>query len=208
MIDYTNYLNVDHLPITRYLKDNYQAIATECDNMLANMELAPKPKSVSMGQHGRNRAQVGKPMIEGDVFSAYLLLRPELLDDNEREIVYQPGREKSRGWRRLQNPTLMRFMLPYRDCLGNVGFNQLHPGARINPHYGVSTDYFRMHLCIHGVPGATFFLKDRAPYTWKDGEVMAFADGDMLHWVEHNGDRVRTILSIDVLKSELTRYPL
>jgi hypothetical protein len=36
MIDYTNYLNVDHLPITRYLKDNYQAIATEYSGILIN----------------------------------------------------------------------------------------------------------------------------------------------------------------------------
>jgi hypothetical protein len=207
MIDYTDYLNVEHLPLTQYLKSNFTAIQRECDALLAAIDIAPKPKADSMGQHGKNREQVGKPMIEGDVYSCYLLLRPELLDDNEKEIVYAPERWKSRGWRRLQSPTLMAWML--RDdvlpTLGNVGFNRIYPGARINPHYGVSTDYFRMHLCIHGDPGAKFYLKGRDPYTWSDGNVMAFADGDMLHWVEHNGTGPRTILSIDVLKSELTK---
>lgn len=207
MIDYTNYLDVSQLPLAQYLMRNYVQIAGECDAMLTKMDMADKPKADSMGQYGKNRSQVGRPMIEGGVFSAYLLLRPELLDDNEKEIVYAPERWKSRGWRRTQNPTLMAWML--RDdvlpTLGNVGFNRLLPGARINPHFGVSTNYFRMHLCIHGDDQATFFLKDREPYTWRDGEVMAFADGDMLHWVEHNGTKPRTILSIDVLKTELTK---
>lgn len=207
-IDYTDYLYHDHLPITKFLKANYTAIAQEFDVMFPKITgMAPKPKAISMGQNGRNREQLGKPIIEGEVYSTYLLLRPELLDDNEREIVYQPGRDKARGWRRLQSPTLMSFLLPYRAKLGNVGFNRLHPGARINPHYGVSTDYFRLHLGIHAVPGAVFHLKDRPDYEWTDGGTMAFADGDMLHWVTHDGAAVRTILSIDIHKSELTRYP-
>lgn len=207
MIDYTTYLDVEHLPLTKYLKENFQAIQKECNALLDAIDIAPKPKADSMGQYGKNRDQTGKPMIEGRVYSCYLLLRPELLDDNEKEIVYAPERWKSRGWRRLQSPTLMKWMLreDVLPKLGNVGFNRIYPGARINPHFGVSTDYFRMHLCITGDPGATFYLKDRPPYTWSDGNVMAFADGDVLHWVEHNGVGPRTILSIDVLKTELTK---
>lgn len=208
-IDYTDYLSVKHLPLTKFLEANYATIATEFDNMLTIMGgmLSDKPKAVSMGQHGRNRSQTGRPMIEGDVQSSYLLLRPELLDDNEKEIVYSQGRARSRDWRRRQNPTLMGFLIPMLDVLGNVGFNRIAPGARINPHFGVSTNYFRMHLGIHTDPGATFHLKDRPSYTWVDGGTMAFADGDVLHWVTHTGNSVRTILSIDILKTELTRWP-
>ena len=203
MIDYSTFLNVDNLQLAKELRANFNQIKIEAHAFLGSFELANKPKAYSSGQFGRNPEAVNKPMIEGDVKSAYLWVRKELLDDGELEIVSLPEVAKSRAWRRTQNPTLMNLMYPKLHVLGNVGFNKLGPGARINPHFGMSTDYFRLHLGIITDPKAFFFLEGHAPYSWKTGELMAFADGDVKHWVAHEGTSDRVILSIDILKSEI-----
>lgn len=191
------------LPFAKMLRANYITIAEEADNLFEICTVNQKPKSVSMGQYGRNNTQVNQPMIEGDVRSLYLLLKPELLDDNEKEIVYAPELANARAWRRRHCPLFMNLIMPYFPVLGNVGFNRLYPGATINPHYGVSTDYFRMHLGLHTDPKATFYMEGEEPYVWQKGQTMAFTDGDILHWVEHRGTEPRTILSVDLLKKVL-----
>lgn len=200
------YIDVSKLRITRALQGNYPAIRAEYETLFSAMDPHLKPNGPMSGQYGKYTESTGIPMYQGTNLSAHLYVHPELLDDREKEICYAPGIEEKRLWRQKHCPILKSILEPYnqRGELGNVGFNKILPGTRINPHFGVSSDFFRLHLGIVTDPGATFYIKDAPPYTWTDGGVMAFYDGDVLHWVEHNGTSPRTILAIDLRISVLT----
>jgi hypothetical protein len=198
-----SYLNVEHLDVVQQLKKNFLAIRYECDRLFTMMDAHPKPNGPMMGQNGKYRQSVGVPMYEGENFSIHLKVHPELLDDREKEICFAPGIEEKRRWRQKECPKLWSILSPIDALTGNIGFNKIFPGTRINEHYGVSTTFFRLHLGIVTDPGAKFFIKDAPSYTWQDGEVMAFADGEVLHWVEHTGVNPRTILAIDLKKTML-----
>mgnify|MGYP001769717124 CR=1 FL=1 len=196
----SGYIDVSNLKITKDLQDNWRPIRVEVIRLFGLIGDVLKPNGPMMGQNGRYVESMGVDMYSGENYSTHLWVHPEMLDDREKEICFAPGVPEKRVWRQQQCPTLTKILKPYavRGLLGNVGINKLMPGSKINPHYGVSSAFFRMHLGLETDPGATFYIKDEPSYTWKDGEVMAFRDGDVLHWVEHNGTKRRIIIAIDL----------
>lgn len=205
MTVYYPYIPVEHLEVVPLLKANWRQIRDESDAMFKDTDVDPKPNWTLDPNRNRKALPGAENMYYGKNFSAHLRVEPELLVERERIICASPGAEDRRKFRQTINPTLMGILKPWLDRgeVGNIGFNRIWPGAKISPHYGVSTRFFRLHLGLHCDPGATFFIEGDNPYVWQEGQVMAFADGHWLHWVEHNGKQQRTILAIDFLKSIL-----
>lgn len=200
------YIEVEQLEIVKQLKSNWVEIKREMNIMFSRPGTSPLPKPNWTLEPGRNKRAIvdgNETMYVGKNFTAHLRVVKELLVPSEWEITQSEGAEERRERRRKSCPVLMSLLSPMIDDVGNIGFNKLYPEAKIAPHYGVSTDYFRVHLGIETDPGCKFYIEGGNDYVWKDGEVMAFADGHWLHWVEHRGQKPRTILAVDFKKSIL-----
>jgi aspartyl/asparaginyl beta-hydroxylase (cupin superfamily) len=197
------YFNTENLELAQTLRKHWMAIRDEAEALFAEEGEVPKVNARMEGQDGRYMESVGVPKYTGTNASIHLQVVPDLLDPPEARIALSPAGVAGRLRRQKKCPMTMGILAPYGEHVGNIGFNRLHPGARINPHYGVITSnrFVRIHLGLRTDPGATFFAKDHASYTWKDGETMAFDDATVLHWVEHHGQSSRLILCLDVAKA-------
>lgn len=80
--------------------------------------------------------------------------------------------------------------------LCNSFISRLMPGTIINPHYGWSKKYMRMHLGIVTDPECKITVGTQTQ-AWEDGKILAFNDGDV-HKVSHNGTKERVIFSVDI----------
>lgn len=199
----TVYYDTAHIPLAITLRANWLAIRDEVDALFNAEGAVPKVNAVMMGQDGRYLESVGRMKYTGMNASLHLQVVPDLLDPPEAKIALTPAGEAGRAKRRAACPIIMGLLTPYKEHIGNIGFNRLFPGGVINPHYGVITadKYVRLHLGLHTDPGAKFYAQDHEPYTWQDGETMAFDDAKSLHWVKHEGNQPRTILCLDVAKA-------
>lgn len=200
---YSPYIPVMQLAPVQAMVAAFDAIRHEADEMFVKSQIDLKPNWELAPNRNRAPTEPGQTMYVGKNFTAHLRVVNELLVPKEQELCAQPGAEERRERRRKMNPTLMSILDPIIDQVGNIGFNRLYPGAKIAPHYGVSTNYFRVHMALYADPGCTFYVEGGVPYVWKEREIMAFADGHWLHWVEHNGVNQRTILAVDFHKDML-----
>lgn len=198
------YYDVRDTAIGRALFEGYMHIRAESDHLFDTEGAVPKINAVMADQYGRNDESVGKRKYEGQNASIHIKVVPELLDEAEA-IALTEAAEARRERRRQMCPRTMDILRPYWDSLGNIGFNRLYPGAHITPHYGTkgAAQYLRVHLGIHTDPGAQFFARGAEPYTWQDGQLMAFDDAQAFHWVDHKGTVPRTILCMDVRREAL-----
>ena len=158
MTVYYPYLPCEQLEVTQLIKQNWRQIRTESDAMFDYTSVDAKPNWVLDPNRNRKALPGAENMYYGKNISAHLRIEPELLVQRELDLCAQPGAEERRAHRRSINPTLMNILKPWLDRgeVGNIGFNRMWPGAKISPHYGVSTRFFRLHIGLHVDPKATF----------------------------------------------------
>ena len=99
-----------------------------------------------------------------------------------------------------QCPTIDYCIKEYEDkgILRNAFISKLEPGSVIHPHKGRLNDYMRIHLGIQEDLMCKITVDDETR-TWKEGEILAFKDGEpFFHSVKHEGSSTRIILSVDV----------
>ena len=72
----------------------------------------------------------------------------------------------------------------------------LKPGSILNPHFGWTQKFLRVHLGIQCDTECKITVGKRTQ-TWQEGKILAFCDGDT-HSVKHLGTIPRIITSIDV----------
>ena len=202
---YEPYIPCEHMPVVQAIKANWRRIRGECDSMFHRTSLDLKPNWELEKNRNRLPTEDNETMYRGENYSAHIRIVEELLVPKEIEVTSTANSIHWRNVKAEMNPTIMGILQPHIDAgnVGNIGFNRLMPGARIAPHYGVSTKYFRVHLGLHVDSLAQFFIEGGPPYTWEEGKIMAFADGHWLHWVEHNGTKQRTIMAVDFKKEML-----
>ena len=80
--------------------------------------------------------------------------------------------------------------------LTNSFISRLIPGTIINPHYGWSTKYMRIHLGIECDPDCKITVGDQT-MAWEEGKILAFNDSDV-HSVVHKGIKERVVFSFDI----------
>jgi aspartate beta-hydroxylase len=94
--------------------------------------------------------------------------------------------------------------LPLSTNFGFVMFSGAEPGTHIAPHYGSSNLRLRHHLGIEiPEPEAARIRVGTEWRQWKQGRAMAF-DDSFEHEVEHEGKKLRIVLSVDVWHPSLT----
>ena len=75
-------------------------------------------------------------------------------------------------------------------------FLRLEPGVQLRPHCGEGNFRWVMHLGLD-VPSGVAITVGGKTVAWEEGKVIVF-DDSYLHSVEHNGDRDRVVLAMQV----------
>lgn len=91
-------------------------------------------------------------------------------------------------------------MLRSLPGLVNAGFSRLMPQTRIHPHTGYSDTVWRLHLGLDIPPDCGLRVNGDVQ-SWQPGQCLAF-DDTLRHDAWNYGPSPRTILLVDVLKSE------
>jgi len=196
------YIDVSDFALVHSLKENYELIRQDF-YQLSQQFLHVKPNNLMTARQGLSN---GKILYQGGFQLVFTRIADESCSKPELDAIY--GSTEASRKRALENfkikqkltPNLERCLEPYLEFVGTVGFNVIHPGAKLNKHYGMCNDYIRIHMGIDCDPGAVFFIEDLPPRTWEPGKVFAFSDGDAFHGTEHNGQNTRSILLLDVHK--------
>lgn len=203
---YPVYIDIKNHPLTLELIANFKAIQIEFDsNREGNAFKKPNFKFSLKDQR-----EVINSFYDGDMTNVTLKIKDELLSDDEKIIAFGKNDELKEmrlnrfQQRRKQFPVLDSILQKYEESIGSIVFNIMTPNARLNPHFGVSEKYIRVHLGIHCNEKATFICADLPPRAWKDGHVWAFSDYETLHYSVNDSNEERVILVIDLLKTALT----
>lgn len=93
-----------------------------------------------------------------------------------------------------------------KGVLANSFISRLIPGTVINPHYGWTKKYMRVHFGIVCDPECKITVNGQTA-TWEEGKILAFNDGDT-HSVVHNGTKERVVFSVDIVLDYLKHYML
>lgn len=117
-------------------------------------------------------------------------------DTKIRNIKYTGG-----NW--LKSPWA-EFVDKFDDQLEQMFFNIAYPGAEITPHLGISSSYFRVHVCIQNNSGFVFDIAGEKK-RWEEGvdANFAFDDGNLRHGVTYEDrgqNNPRIVAIIDVKK--------
>ena len=147
-------------------------------------------------------------LYKGKILSSALKLSTIALDDDERRIMqWMPGEKYRYTWSRV-TPNLsgpwVEFVKKYDNQLEQMFFNIAFPGATITPHKGITSSYFRVHICLQENQGFIFDIEgERKP--WFEGVQNAFAfdDANLRHGVEYNStveNKPRIVAILDVKK--------
>jgi hypothetical protein len=83
-------------------------------------------------------------------------------------------------------------------------WNTLPGKGQIRPHYGVNgriwgktPDHARIQFCWEPGENCTFFLEDEC-IEYTEDLCFGFHDGMDLHWVKNDGDKLRSVLILDL----------
>ena len=100
-------------------------------------------------------------------------------------------------------PTIVKCIseLEEQGKLANSFISRLLPGTIINPHYGWSNKWLRVHLGLVCDPDCKITIGNhiKETRTWEEGKLLAFYDGGQWpHGVKHEGTKERIILSVDI----------
>lgn len=196
------YIDISDFPLTQSLSENYEQIKMEFKDL--EKFLATKTNNV-MGP--LQKESKGKSFYEGQIKSVFTRIANEACSPPEIKAIYGPTEEtriatmEKFKLKQSLSPTLEKCLEPYIDYVGCVGFNIIYPGGKLNMHYGMCSDYIRMHMGIDCDPNAVFHLEKFPPRAWEPGKLFAFDDGPAFHGTEHNGTNPRCILLVDIRKT-------
>ena len=101
---------------------------------------------------------------------------------------------------RSKCPTLVDCIkeMEFGGHLANSFISRLLPGTVINPHFGWSNNWLRLHLGIVCDPECKITVGNESR-TWEEGKLLAFYDGgNYPHSVRHDGTKERIIVSVDL----------
>lgn len=196
------YVDVSDHPLVHSIIENYNLIREDFYNLTKRF-LHTKPNNTMTE---RQKTSNGKILYQGKFQLVFTRIVDATCSKPELDAIYGPTEQSRR--QALENfkikqsltPILEKCIEPYLDVVGSVGFNVIHPGAKLNMHYGMCNDYIRVHMGIDCDPGAIFFVEDLPPRSWEPGKVFAFSDGDAFHGTEHHGESPRSILLLDIHK--------
>lgn len=87
-------------------------------------------------------------------------------------------------------------------------WNTLPGKGQIRPHYGVNgkiwgkePDHARLQFCWEPGENCRFYLEDEY-IEYRENLCFGFRDGMDLHWVKNEGDKLRTVLLIDLWEDQ------
>lgn len=188
-------------PIMDYIAENYDLLKNDFFENIAKSELYKnKP--------GYRFVDGVTDLYKGKILSSALKLSTIALDDDERRIIRWDPEEKYRyTWTRV-TPNIsgpwVDFVKKYDDQLEQMFFNIAFPGATITPHRGITSSYFRVHVCLQENQGFIFNIEGERKH-WFEGVQNAFAfdDANLLHGVEYESNaenKPRIVAILDVKK--------
>jgi hypothetical protein len=92
-------------------------------------------------------------------------------------------------------------------------WNVLPGKGQIRPHYGVNgkawgriPDHARLQFCWEPGENCTFFLENEC-IEYVEDLCFGFHDGMDLHWVKNNGDKIRSVLILDLWENQCEPIP-
>jgi len=151
-------------------------------------------------------------LYRGKIISAGLKLSYIAVDHYEREILdWTPGERYRHSYDKFTPKVTgpwVDFVKKFDHMIEQLHFNMAYPGATITPHKGISTKYFRVHICLQENQGFYFDIEGEKKY-WYEGVENAFAfdDANVKHAVyyeEKNNPKPRVIVLLDIKKEFYT----
>jgi aspartyl/asparaginyl beta-hydroxylase (cupin superfamily) len=109
---------------------------------------------------------------------------------------------------RSKCPTYVKCIseLEQEGNLANSFISRLIPGSVINPHYGWTKNWMRVHLGIICDPKCMITVGEETK-VWEEGKFLAFYDGgDYPHSVVYKGTKERIVVSMDISCSYIEHY--
>jgi hypothetical protein len=189
-------------PIADYINEHYNELKADFfDNISKSQLVASKP--------GYKFLDGVTDLYKGKILSAALKLSTIALDDDERRIMNWGLDEKYRYTYKRVNPELrgpcVEFVEKFDDMLEQCFFNIAFPGASITPHLGITSTYFRTHICLQENQGFVFDIEGEKKH-WHEGpqNLFTFDDANVRHGVsyEDKGEiKPRILLILDIKKS-------
>lgn len=203
------YIYFNSNPLSNFLIKNYSHIKAEFYGLLKgefnyvpDQPVADKPNAEVEGYSGTHS------LYKGLFNSVPLYIRREIIDEYEA-VGWQEDVKEKVYERRIQNLGYLKYFInEFKPVIGGVTFNISFPGSNLSHHFGVNSDYLRLHMCIKEDPGC-FFDIENWKHCWKEGELFGFDDAWVLHGTRHftslaKGTRI--IMLIDVKKNYLRPY--
>lgn len=155
----------------------------------------------------------GLQVYSGKV-NTYMLKLDETLLDAREKVLFSHDREANfeRQHQRRELCPLHKNFLTNNPSVRQMFYNILHPGAKINPHYGVNglavnkvPDHFRIHITVEPGDDSYFYIDNLNPLKYRENLCFGFKDGLVNHWAENRGTQIRNVLILDVDKSILPK---
>lgn len=205
-------------PIIEYLRNNWSIMRDDFFSNVASSQIVGTKPWYVFGDGVTS-------LYRGKILSAALKLSKISLDADEKKFIGWAEEDQYRwNYRRadikIDPETKMRtikytggnwfnspwaeFVDKFDDQLEQMFFNIAYPGAEITPHLGISSSYFRVHICIQNNSGFIFDIAGEKK-RWAEGvdENFAFDDGNLRHGVtyEERGEtQPRIVAILDVKK--------
>lgn len=164
-------------------------------------------------------------LYQGKIQSAAMKLANKAIDDDERKFIgWNPSDEHRYNYRAatvtIDGAGIRHYNYrgdnwiksPWADLvdkfdnqLEQMFFNIAYPGAKITPHKGIATSYFRVHICLQNNTGFVFDIEGERK-RWSEGVdgSFAFDDGNLRHGVDYEDrgeTQPRIVAILDIKKS-------
>ena len=200
------FINVDSLQLVKEISQSLSTVRTEFDLIRKESIGIVKPNV---------KTNFGQSLTYGNLFTYSLKLDRNLLDAAEQKIFDQ-NLEKSKSviLRRREQCKFLTEMISKYPEIRQCYFNESYPKSKIRKHYGVNgitknsePDHFRIQMTIEPGNNCFFFIEDKneiKKLEYAEGLNFGFRDGMDLHWIENNGNKIRTVLIIDIYRNNQT----
>jgi len=184
---------LEKVPVCFQILRDYPVIKQEILNLVSDIELPDYPQYQAFGKSIYENTWKAIPLS---------IFRGEHI-----ELAGKPYMEYVKDSRK-RLPILDSIISPLEeaDIMRNAFISKLCPGSIINPHYGWSQEFMRIHMGIVTDPECRITVGNITE-TWEEGKLLAFKDGGpYMHSVKHNGTKDRIVLSIDITLKYLRDY--
>lgn len=205
------YIYFNENPPLKLLIDNFEIFKKEFKILATYHKLADENGNLYLdpGNIGVDKTNQHGKMYKGLYKAINLFARDTLLDDIEKKNGNWKPDEKVRIRTSFTKfaPKHFEFILRYKDIIGAVTYNISYPGSVLTHHYGLDSNYIRLHICVIESKDCIFDIEGWK-YEWKEGDIIGFDDYYSFHGTKHdkNSENPRAILMVDMLKTYLKPY--